>query len=84
MVTAGLDFTRFRIGLDIMGKTVTVQMPEAEIQNVNATIPLTEADSRLGWEPSLDYIAGTWHLKWKLYQLNNLKEQVIPEYRKTI
>ncbi|MBR5681110.1 MAG: DUF4230 domain-containing protein, partial [Clostridia bacterium] len=35
VVTAGLDFTRIRIGLDIMEKTVTVQMPEAEIQNVD-------------------------------------------------
>ncbi len=35
VVTAGLDFTRIRIGLDIKGKTVTVRMPEAEIQNVD-------------------------------------------------
>ena len=61
-----------------------LELIEAETANVTATIPLTEADSRLGWEPSMDYVGGTWHLKWKLYQLNNLKEQVIPEYRKTI
>ncbi|MBQ3707017.1 MAG: DUF4230 domain-containing protein [Clostridia bacterium] len=35
VVTAGLDFTRIRIALDIMGKTVTVRMPKAEIQNVD-------------------------------------------------
>lgn len=35
VVTAGLDFTRIRIGLDIKGKTVIVRMPEAEIQNVD-------------------------------------------------
>ncbi len=35
VVTAGLDFTRIRIDLDIMGKTVTVRMPKAEIQNVD-------------------------------------------------
>ena len=56
---------------------------DAEIRNVTATIPLTEADSRLGWEPSMDYVGGTWHLKWKLYQLNNLKEHTIPAYRET-
>ena len=52
--------------------------------NVTETIPLTEADSRLGWEPSMDYIGGTWHLKWKLYQLNNLKDRTIPAYRETL
>ena len=57
---------------------------EDEIRNVTETIPLTDADSRLGWEPSMDYVGGTWHLKWKLYQLNNLKEHTIPAYRETL
>ena len=61
-----------------------LELIEAETANVKAAIPLTEADSRLGWEPSMDYIGGTWHLKWKLCQLDNLKNQVIPEYRKTL
>ena len=61
-----------------------LELIEAEIRNVTETIPLTDADSRLGWEPSMDYIGGTWHLKWKLYQLNNLKEHTIPAYRKTV
>ncbi|MBQ6473871.1 MAG: hypothetical protein IJJ33_17925 [Victivallales bacterium] len=57
---------------------------EAETQNVTETIPLTEADSRLGWESSMDYVGGTWHLQWKLYLLDNLKEHAIPAYRKTV
>ena len=61
-----------------------LELLDAETQNVKATIPLTEADSRLGWEPSMDYVGGTWHLNWKLYLLNNLKENVIPAYRKTL
>ena len=61
-----------------------LELIEAETQNVKATIPLTEADSRLGWEPSMDYVGGTWHLNWKLYVLNNLKENVIPAYRQTL
>ena len=60
-----------------------LELIEAEEQNVTETIPLTEADSRLGWEPSMDYIGGTWHLKWKLYQLNELKEKTIPAYRES-
>ncbi len=35
VVTAGLDFTRIRIDLDLTGKTVTVRMPKAEIRNVD-------------------------------------------------
>ena len=35
VVTAGLDFTRIKIGLDLQKKTVTVRMPKAEIQNVD-------------------------------------------------
>jgi hypothetical protein len=61
-----------------------LELIEDEIRNVKETIPLTDADSRLGWEPSMDYVGGTWHLKWKLYQLNNLKEHTIPAYRETL
>ncbi len=31
-----------------------------------------------------DYVGGTWHLNWKLYQLNNLKVHTIPAYRETL
>ena len=61
-----------------------LELIEAEERNVTETIPLTEADSRLGWEPSMDYVGGTWHLKWKLYQLDNLKTKIIPAYRTSI
>ena len=53
-----------------------------EESNVKATIPLVEADSRLGWEPSMDYIGGAWHLNWKLYQLSVLHDHTLPAYRK--
>ena len=61
-----------------------LELIEAETENVTGTIPLTEADSRLGWEPSMDYVGGTWHLRWKLYQLDNLKKNTIPAFRKTL
>lgn len=38
--------------------------------NVKKAIPLTEADSRLGWEPSMEYIGHTPNLYWKLRQLD--------------
>ena len=35
VVTAGIDFTDISIGLDVREKKVTVQMPKAEVQNVD-------------------------------------------------
>ena len=43
---------------------------EAEREVVKDTIPLVEADSRLGWEPSMLYMTDKWHLEWKLRQLD--------------
>ncbi len=61
-----------------------LQLIEAETRNVKETIPLTDADSRLGWEPSMDYVGSSWHLQWKLFQLKELKENTIPAYRETL
>lgn len=58
-----------------------VALLEDEYKNVEETIPLVEADSRLGWEPSMDYIGDAWHLRWKLRQVKNLLENTLPKYR---
>ena len=39
---------------------------EAEIKNAEATIPLVEFDSRLGWEAAMEYIAHRENLEWKI------------------
>lgn len=43
---------------------------KAEIANAEKAIPLVEADSRLGWEPSMLYIGDKWHIEWKIRQVN--------------
>ncbi len=43
-----------------------LEIGEAEIQNAEATIPLVEYDSRLGFEPSMEYMADRAHLEWKI------------------
>ena len=53
-------------------------------ENVRETLPLVDADSRLGWEPSMDYMADREHLEWKLRQLDNLLNKTLPAYRRTI
>ena len=55
-----------------------------EIANTEAAIPLVEADSRLGWEPSMEYIGDAWHMRWKIRQTKQVLEQEIPLYRRIV
>lgn len=55
-----------------------------EIENVKATIPLVEFDSRLGYEPSMDYVADRAHLEWKLEQVNKVLNEEIPNIEKSL
>lgn len=60
-----------------------ISIAEKESLNVQDTIPHVEKDSRLGWEPSMEYVCDRNHLEWKLRQLDfALKE--IEQYRKII
>ena len=61
-----------------------VRIAEEEIANVRQTLPLAEADSALGYEPSMDYVADREHLEWKIRQLSSVLEVDIPNYRKGI
>jgi len=61
-----------------------VALAEAEIQNAEATIPLTEADSRLGWEASMEYIGGPRHLKWKIKQTRLVIDTELKYYYRII
>ena len=54
----------------------------AERENVEATIPLVRADSRLGWEPSMDYTTNEECLNWKLKQIEAELTYRIPLMRK--
>lgn len=68
-------------------RTVVEQMEEllyAEIENAKATIPLVEADSRLGWEPSMLYLGDKEHLEWKIRQVNYVLEKELVYLKKCI
>lgn len=54
------------------------QLGEAEIKNAEETIPLVQADSRLGWEPSMEYIGSEYHLRWKIRQVRQVLDHEIP------
>jgi len=56
----------------------------AEIENAKATISLVEADSRLGWEPTMEYMTDKEHLQWKIKQVTRVIEEEIPKYQRTL
>ena len=58
-----------------------VELAESEIENAKATIPLVEADSRLGWEPSMEYMTDKKRLLWKIEQVRRVIDEEIPKYR---
>ncbi len=45
------------------------QIALAEIENARGAIPLVQANSRLGWEPSMEYQTDEAHLRWKIRQV---------------
>ena len=54
----------------------------AERENAEATIPLVEFDSILGFEPSMEYVCDRASLDWKLRQVDFELQQVIPSLRR--
>jgi hypothetical protein len=60
------------------------ELAMSEIKNAENTIPLVEVDSRLGWEPSMEYMTDKEHLEWKIKQVKRVVEHEIPVYRKLL
>lgn len=56
----------------------------AEKENAKETIPYVELDSRLGWEPSMEYMCDREHIEWKLRQVDYVLQYEIANYRKSI
>ena len=57
------------------------ELAKAEIANAESAIPFVELDSRLGWEPSMEYVCDKWHLEWKIRQVNSILQGDIATYR---
>jgi len=51
-----------------------------EKANVKKTIPAVEFDSRLGWEPSMEYVCDKTRLDWKMRQLDSTLREM-EQYR---
>jgi hypothetical protein len=59
-------------------------LAQEEIANAQATIPLVERDSRLGFEPSMEYMGDRAHLEWKIKVVQRVIDHEIPEQRKSL
>ena len=55
----------------------------SERENVLDTIPAVTEDSRIGWEPSMEYQCDEECLRWKLRQLDHELNITIPNFRKS-
>ena len=53
---------------------------KSEIENARNTIPLVEFDSRLGFEPSMEYMCDREHLEIKIEQCIKVIENELPKY----
>ena len=47
-------------------RAAVLEWARKEYANAKAALPLVEADSRLGWEPSMEYVGGPEQIRWKL------------------
>ncbi len=53
----------------------------AEIENAKATLPLVDFDSRLGYEPSMDYMCHREAIEWKIAIQERILNEDIPQLR---
>ena len=56
----------------------------AEIKNAESAMPLVQKDSRLGWEPSMEYVTDVWHLEWKIRQVNTMLDGELRVFREMV
>ncbi|OGV55603.1 MAG: hypothetical protein A2017_14720 [Lentisphaerae bacterium GWF2_44_16] len=61
-----------------------VKLAEKEIKNTEDTIPAVEGDSRLGWEPSMEYMTDAAHLQWKIKHTRSVLDIEIKQYREAL
>lgn len=47
-----------------------------EEENVRDVMQAVIADSRIGWEPSMEYVCDEWHLDWKLRQMESVRREM--------
>jgi hypothetical protein len=57
---------------------------EEEYANAESAIPLVAEDSRLGWEPSMEYMTDEQHIRWKLEQVRSVINNELQMYANAV
>lgn len=57
-----------------------LELCRGEVKNAEDTIPIVEFDSRLGFEPSMEYMCDRAHIEWKLERLHKVIDTELPSY----
>lgn len=60
------------------------ELARQEIENTKKAIPLVKVDSRLGWEPSMEYMADESRLLWKIKQVEFMVNVELRDYKKRL
>lgn len=58
------------------------EIAHKEIANAKEAIPLVKANSRLGWEPSMEYLGDEEHIRWKIRQVEYVLELELGKLKK--
>lgn len=57
---------------------------EEELTNCASAIPIVERDSRLGWEPTMEYLGDADHIRWKMSHLRHTLDDEVPRFRTSL
>ena len=71
-VQTGLNMKRGAQAWEAKDRARLLAVARDEYVNAKAAIPLVEADSRLGWEPTMEYGGGKAQIEWKLRKMEDL------------
>lgn len=58
-----------------------IEIANRDIENARETIAFVDFDSRLGYEPSMEYMCDREHLEWKINLTKGVAEEELPTYR---
>jgi len=67
--TTALNVKRGALAFLAGDKAKVAAIAREEYANARATLPLVEENSRLGWEPSMEYVGGPRQIRWKLQKM---------------
>lgn len=71
-VQTGLNLKRGAQAWEAKDRAALLSVARDEYANAKAAIPLVETDSRLGWEPTMEYGGGREQIEWKLRKMEDL------------